>query len=51
MSVLLVEQNIGLALPVADTVLIMVKGAIAYRGTPAEFRSNSTVARDLLGMG
>lgn len=51
MSVLLVEQNIGLALPVADAVLIMVKGVIAYRGTPAEFRSNSTVARDLLGMG
>lgn len=51
MSVLLVEQNIGLALPVADTVLIMVKGAIAYRGTPDEFRSSHAVARDLLGIG
>lgn len=50
LSVLLVEQNIGLALPLADTVLIMVKGQIAYRGTPQELRGDRDTARELLGI-
>ncbi|HEX5497121.1 MAG TPA: ABC transporter ATP-binding protein [Mycobacteriales bacterium] len=50
LSVLLVEQNIGLALPLADTVLIMVKGQIAYRGSQQDFRGDRDTARELLGI-
>lgn len=51
MSVLLVEQNVGLAVPVADRVMIMVKGAITYQASQAEFRSSPAVAHELLGIG
>lgn len=51
MSVLLVEQNVGLAVPVADRVMIMVKGAIAYQSSQTAFRSSPEVAHELLGIG
>ena len=51
MSVLLVEQNVGLAVPVADRVMIMVKGAITYQASQAEFRASPAVAHELLGIG
>lgn len=50
MTVLLVEQNVGLAVPVADRVLVMVKGRIRYEGSQQDFRGNPAMARELLGI-
>jgi ABC-type branched-subunit amino acid transport system ATPase component len=33
-----VEQNVGMALEIADRVLVIAKGAIVFSGTLAEFR-------------
>jgi branched-chain amino acid transport system ATP-binding protein len=40
LSILLVEQNLGLALAVADYVYILSKGKIVYESTPEELRDN-----------
>ena len=40
LSILLVEQNLGLALAVADYVYILSKGQIVYESTPGELRDN-----------
>lgn len=47
---LLVEQNLGLGVRLADTVSIMTKGTIAYRGTVDTFRREPETARALLGV-
>lgn len=47
---LLVEQNLGMALRLADIVYVMTKAQIAYRGTAEEFRSDPKTARALLGV-
>ncbi|MBA2575661.1 MAG: ABC transporter ATP-binding protein [Euzebyaceae bacterium] len=47
---LLVEQNLGMALRLADVVAIMTKGQIVYRATAAEFRADPETARTLLGV-
>lgn len=47
---LLVEQNLGLGVRLADTVSIMTKGTIAYRGTVDAFRREPETARALLGV-
>jgi branched-chain amino acid transport system ATP-binding protein len=47
---LLVEQNLGMALRLADVVLIMTKGAMAWRGTADEFRRDPDTAHALLGV-
>lgn len=46
----LVEQNLGMALRLADVVLIMTKGSIAWRGTTDQFRRNPETAKSLLGV-
>ena len=50
-AVLLVEQNLGLATSVADTIHVMSKGRIAYSGTAAELGAAGEVRKRLLGLG
>jgi branched-chain amino acid transport system ATP-binding protein len=50
-TVLLVEQNIALALRVADEIAVMSKGRIVFRGAPDDLRSDSGRVRELLGVG
>lgn len=51
LSILLVEQNISLALSVADYVYIIDKGRIVYESTPEELRKNEEVQDLYLGVG
>ncbi len=48
-SILLVEQNLHMALPIADYVYILSKGSIVYESKPAELAKNEEVKRQLLG--
>jgi branched-chain amino acid transport system ATP-binding protein len=50
LSILLVEQNVPLALRVADRVYVMSKGQIVYHGTPDELDANEEVKRRFLGL-
>lgn len=50
-TVLLVEQNLALALRVADQVAVMGKGRITFRGAPDELRARPDRVRELLGVG
>jgi branched-chain amino acid transport system ATP-binding protein len=50
LSILLVEQNVPLALRVADRVYVMNKGQIVYHGAPAELDANEEVKRRFLGV-
>lgn len=50
-GVLLVEQNLGLAMSVADRIHVMSKGSIAYSGTAAELGAAGDVGQRLLGLG
>ncbi|MFE0643146.1 ABC transporter ATP-binding protein [Streptomyces sp. NPDC058877] len=50
MSVLLVEQNLGLALSVARNVAVMQKGRIVHQTACAEFASRPEDRRRLLGV-
>jgi branched-chain amino acid transport system ATP-binding protein len=50
-TVLLVEQNLALALRVATEVAVMTKGRITFRGAPDDLRSNTERVRALLGVG
>ena len=49
-SVLLVEQNVPLALQVADHVYIMNKGRIVFHGLPSELSNNEQMMNRYLGM-
>jgi urea transport system ATP-binding protein len=49
-SVLLVEQNLELALGTADRVAIMEKGAITYLGSPEEVRRSDTLVHRTLAI-
>ena len=49
-GVLLVEQNLGMGIDLADDVCIMVKGRIAWRGTVEEFRGRRDLAHSMLGV-
>ncbi len=51
LSALLVEQNLHVALKLADAVNVMTKGEIVYRATVDEFRSDPKAARAFLGVG
>ncbi|MCW5720650.1 MAG: ABC transporter ATP-binding protein [Devosia sp.] len=51
MTILLVEQRIKAALEFADAVLILERGRIAWRGTPAELAAQPAVVERLLGVG
>lgn len=50
MSVLIVEQNLRLALSVADRVVVMQKGSIRWEAPVEEFRRNRAKAHELLGI-
>jgi branched-chain amino acid transport system ATP-binding protein len=50
LSILLVEQNITMALSVADYVYIISKGKIVYEGTPYELGANEAVKEQHLGV-
>jgi branched-chain amino acid transport system ATP-binding protein len=50
-TVLLVEQNLSLALRVAEDVTVMTKGRVTYRGTSADLAADPAQVRTLLGMG
>jgi branched-chain amino acid transport system ATP-binding protein len=49
-TVLLVEQNVRLALELADDVAVMVKGEIAWRTDPAEFRRDRDRVKALMSV-
>jgi len=50
-SILLVEQDFGMAMSVADYAYIMSRGSIVYESTPAELMHNETVKSTYLGVG
>jgi branched-chain amino acid transport system ATP-binding protein len=50
-SILLVEQNIGFALDLADLVHVMSKGRIVFSGTSDELRRRPDIEQRYLGIG
>ena len=49
-SILLVEQNLGLAVQVADEVYVMSKGRVVYESKIEEFKSDENVKSRYLGV-
>jgi branched-chain amino acid transport system ATP-binding protein len=49
-TLVVVEQDLHLAFAVADDIAVMDKGRIVHRSTTREFRSDSSVAHQLLGV-
>lgn len=49
LSILLVEQNLQLALAVADTIFILNKGEVAHHCTPRELRADHALQEKYLG--
>lgn len=50
-SILLVEQNIGFALDLADVVYVMSRGRVVFSGTADELRGRADIERRYLGIG
>jgi branched-chain amino acid transport system ATP-binding protein len=50
-SILLVEQDFGMAMEVADYVYIMSKGSIVYESTPEDLIDNESIKSRYLGVG
>jgi branched-chain amino acid transport system ATP-binding protein len=50
LTILLVEQNLALALSVADRVHVLSRGQIVHTGTPAELMANDDVKARYLGV-
>ena len=50
LSIVLVEQNIKLALNLADEVAIINTGAVVFQGTPAQLAADETVISQHLGV-
>jgi branched-chain amino acid transport system ATP-binding protein len=46
LTILLVEQNVGMALEIADRVLVIAKGAIVFSGTRVDFRRDEADLKD-----
>jgi branched-chain amino acid transport system ATP-binding protein len=51
LSILLVEQNLTLAMQLADSVDVLEKGRIVFHGSPAELDGSDEVKRRHLGVG
>jgi len=51
LSILLVEQNVNLALELADDVYVIERGRIVYHGSPDSVRADATIGRRYLGVG
>jgi branched-chain amino acid transport system ATP-binding protein len=50
LTVFLAEQNLNMALTVADYIYIVAKGAVVHEGTPDELRANQDVLHKWLGV-
>ncbi|MFQ5399259.1 MAG: ABC transporter ATP-binding protein [Anaerolineae bacterium] len=50
LSILVVEQNLALALGIADRVYVMNKGRIVFEGTPADLQAQEDVMHQYLGV-
>jgi branched-chain amino acid transport system ATP-binding protein len=50
LSIVLVEQNIKLALELADEVVVINTGAVAFRGTPAALHADEAAVAQHLGV-
>ena len=50
LSILLVEQNLSLALGIADRVYVMSKGRVVFEGTPDELRRDPETLHRYLGV-
>jgi len=50
MSILLVEQNLSMALEVVDRVYVMSKGRIEFEGTPSALKAEKELMLHLLGV-
>ena len=50
LSILLVEQNLSLALGLADRLYVMNKGRIVFEGLPDELRANVEIMHQYLGV-
>ncbi len=50
LAVFLAEQNLNMALTVADHIYIVSKGSIVFQGTPDELRGNTAVQHKWLGV-
>jgi branched-chain amino acid transport system ATP-binding protein len=50
LAVLLVEQNVGQSLDIADRAYVMENGQIRFTGTPAELLASHTLRQAYLGM-
>jgi branched-chain amino acid transport system ATP-binding protein len=50
LSILLVEQNLALALSVADRIFILNKGQVVFEGTPAALAADESVKARYLGV-
>jgi branched-chain amino acid transport system ATP-binding protein len=50
LSILLVEQNLALALDLADRLYVMSKGRIVFEGAPAVLREQAEVKHRYLGV-
>jgi branched-chain amino acid transport system ATP-binding protein len=50
LAVLLVEQNLGLALAVADQIYILNKGRVVFQGTPDRLRAETRIREQYLGV-
>jgi branched-chain amino acid transport system ATP-binding protein len=50
LPILLVEQNVGQALEIADRAYVLENGAIQFHGTPAELLANPQLKRAYLGL-
>ncbi|HUJ88853.1 MAG TPA: ATP-binding cassette domain-containing protein, partial [Syntrophorhabdales bacterium] len=49
-SILLAEQNLPLALDVADYMYVINKGAMVFEGTPAELQARPEIEREYLAV-
>ncbi len=50
LTVLLVEQNLALALAVADRIYVLNKGCVVYEGTPGDLQAAPAVREQYLGV-
>jgi branched-chain amino acid transport system ATP-binding protein len=50
LSFLLVEQNFGLALRLADRVFVLSKGRVVFEGTPSELEQSTETRQRYLGV-
>ncbi len=50
LAIFLVEQNLGLALKLADDVYVLDRGQIAFAGSPAQLEASSDVKQRYLGV-